>query len=137
LRFLVDTNVLVSAVLFPAGKVSKVFSYLLETHDVTLCSFSIAEARAVFQRKFQEKSESLEQFLRSIEFSLFQTPEKLEANSFPKIRDIKDMPILASAILAGVDVLISGDKDFQDVEIDRPLIFTPAEYLDLIEGTPG
>jgi len=29
--------------------------------------------------------------------------------------------------------LITGDKDFEDVKIDKPLIFTPAKYFGLIE----
>ncbi len=48
----------------------------------------------------------------------------------PDIRDDKDKPILASAIIENVDVLISGDKDFNDIEIDRPEILTPSEFLE-------
>jgi hypothetical protein len=40
--------------------------------------------------------------------------------------------ILASAILANVDILITGDKDFCPVNRDRPLIFTPRQYYNLI-----
>lgn len=29
--------------------------------------------------------------------------------------------------------LKTGDKDFEDVKIDKPLFFTPARYFELIE----
>ena len=47
--------------------------------------------------------------------------------------DIKDLPVLVSAVLSDSDILITGDKDFEDVKIDKPLIFTPTKYFDMIE----
>jgi len=38
--------------------------------------------------------------------------------------------VLHTAIIAGVDVLITGDKDFEDVEIERPEIMTPKEFFE-------
>ncbi len=35
-----------------------------------------------------------------------------------------------TAYIEDIDVLISGDKDFQDVEIDKPRIMTPMEFLE-------
>ncbi|MGI6145748.1 MAG: hypothetical protein ACOYED_08300 [Peptococcia bacterium] len=40
------------------------------------------------------------------------------------------IPILVTALLSDVDILITGDKDFFDVDIDRPEILTPREYLE-------
>ncbi|MCI6809207.1 MAG: PIN domain nuclease, partial [Spirochaetia bacterium] len=39
---------------------------------------------------------------------------------------------LVSAILSDSDILLTGDKDFEDIKIDKPLIFTPAKYFELI-----
>jgi predicted nucleic acid-binding protein len=47
---------------------------------------------------------------------------------FPHIRDPKDYPILASAILANMDVFISGDLDFRDVVTDYPEILSPLDF---------
>ena len=47
------------------------------------------------------------------------------------------MPVLVSAILSDSDILITGDKDFEDVKIDKPLIFTPSKYFELIAGKYG
>ncbi|MDR0491422.1 MAG: PIN domain nuclease, partial [Oscillospiraceae bacterium] len=55
------------------------------------------------------------------------TPEFFE--NVPQVRDKKDTPILASAILENVDILMTGDGDFSSMGIKRPEILTPAEFL--------
>lgn len=45
------------------------------------------------------------------------------------IRDIKDQPILNASIAADVDVIITGDKHFLELEIDKPDIVNPSSFL--------
>ena len=45
------------------------------------------------------------------------------------MRDTKDSPILATAIMDGVDVFVTGDKDFLVLDMDIPEIVTMAEFL--------
>lgn len=52
------------------------------------------------------------------------TPTEIDKDIYPKIRDKKDYPILASAIIADVDVFITGDKDFGGLDLERPEIMT-------------
>ena len=133
MRVFVDTNIVISAILFPNGKTAKVFSYLLERHTVIISSYTKEECEDVFEKKFPLKKELLDIFFDGISFEEFNSPNKLDEKQYPKIRDIKDLPVLASAILSDSDILITGDKDFEDVKIDKPLIFTPTKYFDLIE----
>jgi predicted nucleic acid-binding protein len=51
-------------------------------------------------------------------------PEKLF-----EIRDDNDYIILHTAIIEDIDILITGDKDFAAVDIERPEILSPSEYL--------
>lgn len=134
MRILVDTNILISAALFPEGKVACVLDYLFETHTVVIASYSLKECEQVFVRKFPAKLSVLYRFLADIDYERFDTPVNPDPSLYPHIRDAKDVPILASAILADVDVLISGDKDFEDLNMKRPLVFTPQQYFDLING---
>jgi len=62
-----------------------------------------------------------------LSFTLAYTPATTPTGLF-EIRDIEDAPILYTAILEGVDVLITGDKDFDDVDVDMPDIVTIAEF---------
>lgn len=48
------------------------------------------------------------------------------------IRDINDYPVLYTAIIENIDIFITGDKDFLDVEIEMPEIMTPGEFLERI-----
>lgn len=133
MRVFVDTNVVISAMLFPNGKVARVFSHLLEKHTVIISSYTKEECKEVFEKKFPEKLKQLEIFFDGINFEEFATPNKIDENKYPKIRDVKDLPVLASAILSDSDILLTGDKDFEDLKIDKPLIFSPAKYFELIE----
>ena len=132
MRVFVDTNIIISAILFPNAKVAKVFSHLIEKHTVIIASYIKEECKEVFEKKFPLKKEQLNIFFNGIRFEEFKTPEKIDEKKYPKIRDIKDLPVLVSAILSDSDILITGDKDFEDVKIDKPLIFTPAAYFELI-----
>ena len=134
MRVFVDTNIVISAMLFPNGKVAKVFSHLLEKHTVIISSYTKEECVEVFEKKFPAKKEQLEIFFDGINFEEFKSPEKLDEKKYPKIRDIKDLPVLVSAILSDADILLTGDKDFEDIKIDKPLIFTPSKYYELIEN---
>lgn len=46
------------------------------------------------------------------------------------IRDVKDQPILNGAIIADVDIILTGDKDFLSLDLDRPKCMTAAEFLE-------
>lgn len=46
------------------------------------------------------------------------------------IRDPADYPVLSSAIVEDVDILITGGKDFGEVEVEKPEIVTPAEFME-------
>lgn len=133
MKILLDTNVIISAILFPAGKTAYVTDYILETHQPVICSYSVDEAYKVFKNKFPHKIESLKEFFDTLDCEYFPSPKRIDKNDYPGIRDTKDVPILASAILSDSDILLTGDKDFEDVDIKRPLILTPSQYYDLIQ----
>ena len=133
MRVFVDTNIIISAILFPNGKVAKVFSHLLEKHTVIISSYAKDECLEVFQKKFPNKVEQIKIFFDGISYEEFVTPTSINEAEYPKIRDIKDLPILISAILSDSDILLTSDKDFEEIKIDKPLIFSPANYYKLIK----
>ena len=70
------------------------------------------------KRKFDNRLDALEIFLYNLPFEIYYTPESIIDNNFGEIRDVKDAPVLYSSIMADVDVLITGDKDFGDIDIE-------------------
>ena len=127
MRIMIDTNVLVSASLFPKSRLGQAIKPLSDKYTIVLCTTIIDELHDVYNRKFPDKLYVLEQFLKEFSFETVYTPKIPE--NVPQVRDKKDTPILASAILENVDVLITGDNDFCDVDIERPEILSPADFL--------
>ncbi|MFN2269136.1 MAG: putative toxin-antitoxin system toxin component, PIN family [Desulfonatronovibrio sp.] len=132
MKIFIDTNVLISAILFTESKPAFVLNYVFAKHTPIISTYTISECQSVFERKFPRKIERLRTFLHYADYQAYETPETIDPSLFPPIRDISDLPILASAVLSDADILLTGDKDFQCIEIKRPLIFTPAEYYELI-----
>ena len=93
MRVFVDTNIVISAMLFPNGKVAKVFSHILEKHTLIISSYTKEECTEVFEKKFPSKIKQLEIFFDGINFEEFKSPEKNDEKKYPKIRDIKDLPV--------------------------------------------
>ena len=93
MRVFVDTNIVISAMLFPNGKVAKVFSHILEKHTLIISSYTKEECTEVFEKKFPSKIKQLEIFFDGINFEEFKSPEKIDEKKYPKIRDIKDLPV--------------------------------------------
>ena len=94
---MLDTNVLISALLFPGAKMNAMMNCIFTQHELVLSSYVVNELKSVIKRKFPQKE-------------YVYTPDTLEEGLF-NIRDIKDYPVLYTAIIENVDILITGDKD--------------------------
>ena len=129
MKVFVDTNILVSAILFPKSKVADSFSIVLKEHSLVICQYSIEELEEVFRNKFPEKYENLQKFLDELAYELVSVPKNIDYSKYPNIRDKNDLPILVSAILSKSDILLTGDKDFEDIEIKKPEIMKPVDFM--------
>jgi len=130
MRIMLDTNVLISAAVLASPHILKLVNVLSEHHTIVLSTYVIDELKVVTKRKFPAKYDLLEAFLSELPFELTYTPEKIDQAKYPDIRDLKDLPILASAINEDVDVLLSGDADFAPLDMARPEILTPREFVE-------
>ncbi|MDR2088343.1 MAG: putative toxin-antitoxin system toxin component, PIN family [Clostridiales Family XIII bacterium] len=129
MRIMLDTNVLVSMFLFPSDNMDRLKRSLCENRQILICSYVVDEIKDVVARKFPKRKNDLDEFFRTLPFVFVYTPECFAPADFPNIRDISDLPVLVSAVSEDVDLLITGDKDFGGVKIERPKILTPAAYL--------
>ncbi len=55
MRIMLDTNVLLSALLFPGERMNRMMQYIFEAHRLVLSSFVIDELFFVVRRKFPAK----------------------------------------------------------------------------------
>ena len=78
------------------------------------------------RRKLRWDEQRIEQFIRQ----LYIRAEVIESHStsVEVPRDPKDTTILATLIISGADVLVSGDRDLLELRGKHP-IETPAEFV--------
>jgi putative PIN family toxin of toxin-antitoxin system len=128
---MLDTNVLISALLFPGEKMNAMMSCIFANHQLVLSSYVVNEIKSVVKRKFSQKELVIEKLLTMMSYEYVYTPENMDENLFT-IRDGKDYPVLYTAMIEDVDILITGDKDFSDIKnkLERPKIVTPAEFME-------
>ena len=129
MRVMIDTNVLISALLFPSQQMNKLIYIITTEHQLVLSSYVVDELLNVTRRKFESKIEAVDLLLSQIPYELVYTPKQPKPGLF-EIRDEKDYPVLYSAIIEGVDVFITGDKDFDGVDLEKPEIVSPAGFLE-------
>lgn len=129
MRVMLDTNIFISMIFFPSAQTRRLAERLAEKYEIVVCDYVIEELRLVTERKFPAKRKFLERFFMELPFELVYTPKVLDLNEFPEMRDRKDTPILATALMEGIEVLVTGDKDFTVLEVEMPEILTISEFL--------
>ncbi|WP_276620546.1 putative toxin-antitoxin system toxin component, PIN family [Syntrophomonas wolfei] len=129
MRIMLDTNVLISALVFRGEHLTRVIEKVVEQDTLVLCSYVIDEINTVVERKFPKHKSTMDKFLSRLSFELVYSPKEIEGAKLFEIRDDNDYIILHTAIIEDIDILITGDKDFAAVDIERPEILTPSEYL--------
>ena len=99
-------------------------------HQLVLSSYIVEELKDVVRRKFAGKAETIDTLFAKMNYEYVYTPDIVDETLF-EIRDVKDYPVLYTAILEDVDILVTGDGDFSDVDIEKPEILTPAEFVEM------
>lgn len=127
MRVMADTNIYVSTLLFPASLPAKVLLHIADKHELVLCDHIVAEIRDVVARKRPDLLADVDVLLAQLSYEMViapREPSKL-------ISDPKDQPILNAAIMAGVDVIVSGDKHFLQLDMERPKPMPVADFWQL------
>ena len=128
-RVLVDTNVVISALLFPTSTPAQALMLVLDEHRLVLTDWILAELREVVGRKRPDLLPALEAFLAGIDFELAEPGHSVVA-----ISDPDDQPILDAAVAAAVDVVVTGDKHFLSLGLEQPRILTARGFVDDYAG---
>jgi len=131
-RIMIDTNILVSGMLFD-GTERLLLNYAQNNKFTLLvCEFSLIETRAVLSRKFPGKEYILNEMLKLLPVEITAVPSQETINKAEKIiRDAKDAVILAASMENVPDAFVSGDKDFHTQEVKR--VINAVSTADAIE----
>jgi putative PIN family toxin of toxin-antitoxin system len=123
MRIMLDTNVLLSAALFPNKRMDSLIEFIVQNHSLVISDLVAKEFIEVAgYEKFNRVTEAQE-FLKKLNFTAYVTPKvtKLEEVS---IRDEGDYEILVSAIKSNVDIFLTHDKDFLECGVTKPRMMT-------------
>jgi predicted nucleic acid-binding protein len=111
-RVLTDANVLFAGTAFPRWPREVLRHAVAGDFQLVLCPLVIEQARRNLQKRFPEYLGRFEEVLQTIDYELISDPtsEDVKANQ-NLVRDLSDVAIALAAIAAGVDYVISEDKD--------------------------
>ncbi len=125
MRVLVDTNILMSALCWPKSTPAAALYRVAQNHTMILCDRNVTELRDVLRRKAPRFLPDMDVFLAELHYELIPAVDHAEK----LIRDAKDQPILNAAIVYEVDVILTGDKDFLALDLERPRCITASQFL--------
>lgn len=134
-RYVLDTNTLMSALLFEHSTPGQAFRRALRRGEILVSPSTLEELAEVLQReKFDryvtaaEREEFLEAFVERA--TVIEPTEEIRI-----CRDAKDDKFLELAVSGGVAYLISGDNDLRSLNPFRGIVIgTAAEFLAATSG---
>lgn len=140
MRIVIDTNIWISAII-TEGRISEWLKEVCENKDIIiiLSTSILAEIEAVLKNNnrnrrknkkrkcfTEEHSRKFQELLKKATFEIIESKpiEGLDID----IRDEDDVHIIETAINGKADILVSGDKDFEEVQTTLFKIIKPSEF---------
>jgi len=140
-RVLLDTNVVVSGLVFLRGNEHKILK-LAEQGEIVLVlpEFVLEEALVVLARTFRGYENVFDTFLLRVEHEIlfWRDFRRLVPTCVSRVRDKKDAPLFASVIAAKPDFTVTGDVTLrEDLRKSREVaeitkICSSAEFLKVV-----
>jgi len=128
-----DTNVLASA-FATRGFCAEVFDLTLERHEVVVGEPVLAELERVLEERFGVDAGRVARVLRFLRrFPVVPAPRPPGTTVSPDLSDPDDVPVLASALTAGADVLVTGDRALRE-EATGLQVLSPRQYWTLLRA---
>lgn len=130
MRVFLDTNVLVSG-FATRGLCADVIRLVLAEHELIVAQVVLDELKRVLNQKIELPAEQIQEILAFLENQTVQPKPK--SLSPIQVRDDDDQWVLASALAAKADVLVTGDKDLLDIaeEVSGLTITDPRGFWNL------
>lgn len=135
MKVILDTNVLASAAA-TRGLCADVLRAALAEHELVICKNITDELSRILADKFGVAPSLIREFFWLIR----QDAITVEPGVVQEValKDKDDLGILAAAVAAQADVLVTGDKEFQDLgQIERTRILSPRAFWAQLTCQPG
>lgn len=89
MRIMLDTNILVSALLFPSERMNRMMECISSAHSLVLSSFVVDELKDVVAEKVPGKTAAVDRFLAKANYEYVYTPEIVPEGLFEIRRNIR------------------------------------------------
>jgi putative PIN family toxin of toxin-antitoxin system len=125
-KVFVDANVLVSAVA-TRGLCADVLREVLASHDLVVSEQVLDETGRVLRGKLGVGAEPVAEYVRLLR----QDAVVVRPGRFPavEVNDRDDLPILAAAVAAGADVLLTGDRELLELKVVEGVeVLSPRQF---------
>ena len=132
MRIFLDTNVPASAAA-TRGLCEDVLREVFASHDLFISEQVLSELGRVLKLKFGVGQDLIDDFIWLLrQDSVLAKPSQLPS---VKIQDKADLTILAAAITAGAEVLITGDKELLDLgRVENLKILSPRQFWEELKA---
>lgn len=129
MKIMLDTNVLISALIF-GGKAGKLLALLIDSeYELYVSEYVDSEFKEKLQMKWPDKAGKVYEIYRKMDFKFC----KSTTEKFGELRDEKDIPVLSDALYHHIDLILTGDKDFLEANLEKPLVFSPSMMYDYMK----
>ena len=78
MRVMLDTNILISAAMFPGRSMDQLIQIISSEHQLVLSSYAIDEFKSVVAEKFPKQVSAVDKFFSEIGYEYVYTPEQDE-----------------------------------------------------------
>ncbi|MCD8019760.1 MAG: putative toxin-antitoxin system toxin component, PIN family [Clostridiales bacterium] len=129
MKIMLDTNVLISAFIF-GGKTGDLLAELFESeHELYVSDYIDQEFKEKLELKWPTKAEKAYELFHKMSFHFCKSTDQ----KLGDLRDEKDISVLSDALYHGIDLILTGDKDFLEAELKSPLVFSPMMMLEYLQ----
>ena len=129
MKILIDTNVLISAFVF-GGKAGCLLELLFDSNYTLLISDYVdSEFKSKLEEKWSQKAEKVYSLYHTLPFVFCESSPTQQGD----LRDKKDIPVLSDALYHEADIILSGDKDFLEADLEKPLVYSPAMMYEFLK----
>ncbi len=132
MKIFLDTNVLASAAA-TRGLCADVLREVFASHDLFISEQVLNELRRVLGLKFGVGQGLIDDFVQLLhQDSVLAQPSRVPKT---KLQDTEDLTILAAAITAGAEVLITGDKELLGLgRVENLEILSPRQFWEKLKA---
>lgn len=112
LSVMVDANILIAGSVWPRWPYEVLQHALRGDFRLVLSEYIVQQAHTHIHRRFPDYSDLFDELLQGLQYELVVDPTREQvAQNRDLVRDPTDIPVALAAINAGVDYLVSEDKD--------------------------